>query len=127
MAIKSFKQGEDVIVSLQILDKTGVAINLSSVPTIKALVKVNDQVQSKRYSLIPATGLGKLEVDNSITNQINVFLERAETASFPEGPVKLVTLISFTDSEFDDGDRTEEFSGIVGKCLLGEGKNEPLP
>lgn len=121
------KQGEDSVVSLQIFDRSGVAINLSAMPGIKAFIKVNDIEQPKRYSLTPATGEGELDVNGTVTNQVDIILERTETAAYPIGIMKAVVLVSKTDSTFSDGNKVSEYSGKIGAVQLGEGKSEVLP
>jgi len=121
------KQGEDSVASIQILDKSGVAVDLTAVPNIKAFIKVNGVEQSKRYALNPSTGVGTLTVNGTIDNQIDIVLEREETASYPEGIMRAIVLVSETDGTFGDGDKVTEYSANIGKVLIGEGKSEPLP
>lgn len=125
MADFSFKQGEDKKVSIGIV-KNGVAVNLTTAINIKAILKVNSAEQ-KKYALTAETGFGTLEVDGTITNQVNIFVQREETKGFPVGNITVILLISFVDTDFTDGERVEELKFNVGRVSLGEGIDETMP
>ena len=125
MADFSFKQGEDKKVSIGIV-KNGVAVDLTTAINIKAILKVNSAEQ-KKYALTAETGFGTLEVDGTITNQVNIFVQREETKGFPVGNITVILLISFVDTDFTDGERVEELKFNVGRVSLGEGIDETMP
>jgi len=124
MASIDFKQGEDKLVSVQVIKSP--AVDLTTAINIKAVLK-NGTTVLKSYSLLPESGYGTLEVDGLLTNQVNIAVERADSQNFPVGPLKVVLLVEYIDVLFPDGGRTEEYTYIVGNIRTGEAKNEPMP
>ena len=125
MADYSFKQGEDKKISVSIV-KNGSSVALNDCTNIKAILKVNN-VEQKKYSVTHESGYGTLKVDTTNTNQLHIFVEREDSKTFPVGVVTLIVLPAFTDTEFDDGLRVEEFKFNVGRIMPGEGITEILP
>jgi hypothetical protein len=118
----TFKQGEDKKLSVQVIEG-GVATDLTVCTNIKALLHVNNVIQSK-YSLIPETDHGLLSVDALITNQANVFVERDDSKNYPVGAVTICLLCSFPNVEFSDGIEVREFKFQIGRVAAGCGIDE---
>jgi len=81
-------------------------------------------VLQKRYAQIPETDHGNCEVDGSITNQVNTYVERDDSKNFPVGAVSICLLCSFPNVEFGDGIEVREFSFQVGRCSTGCGLDQ---
>lgn len=120
----TFKQGEDIIIPVSVI-KGGVALNLTSCPNIKAILKVNN-VEQKKYALVPEVGFGKLEVDGVETNKVKITVERDDSKSFPVGNISIILLTSFTDANYADSKRVEEYKFQPGRVLQGEGTSETI-
>ena len=118
----TFKQGEDKKLSVLVIEG-GVATDLSVCTNIKALLHVNNLVQSK-YALIPETDHGMLAVDGVNINQVNIFVERDDSRNYPVGAVSICLLCSFPNVEFSDGIEVREFTFQVGRVAPGCGLNE---
>ena len=118
----TFKQGEDKKLSVQVIEG-GVATDLTVCTNIKALLHVNNVIQSK-YALIPETDHGLLAVDALINNQANVFVERDDSKNYPVGAVTICLLCSFPNVEFSDGIEVREFKFQIGRVAAGCGIDE---
>jgi len=125
MAIFILKQGEDKLASVFIKDSNGNAVDVSVCGEIRAILLV-DGVEQKRYSLTEQTDYGKLEVDEDISNKLNIFLEREDTKDFAEGIVSIAVLFSFPDALFVDETREEEYMFTIGRIVKGFTKTETL-
>lgn len=120
-----FQQGESVKISVNVVD-AGVAKDLTNCVSIKAILNVNN-IQQKRYSLVPETDHGTLEVDADIENQVNIYVQRGESRMFPVGAITIILLCAFPDPNFEDGIEVQEYKFNVGRVSLGEGINEIIP
>lgn len=125
MSIVTFKQGEDKIITAQVI-KAGLPESLTLCPNIKAILKIGD-LEIKKYSLIPEVGFGTLTVGITNTNEVSLVVERDHSKLFPVGRVDLVLLCSFSDSSFGDSIRVEEYKFAVAQIIKGEGTNEIIP
>ena len=119
MADFSIRQGEDMKVLLPVVSN-GTNVNISACPKIMAALLIGDQVV-KNYSLTPEADYGTLEVDGTNNWQVNLFILRAESKSFPIGVMSVVLLCEFTDETFPSGTRTEQFFYRIGRCLESKG------
>lgn len=121
----TLKQGEAKIISLRVI-KEGVAVDLSSCPNIKAIFSI-DGVISNKYALVDETDYGKLTVNTTTTNQVDIVVERSQSANFPPGLLKVVLLIAYPDAAFADGERPEEEVFLnVARIQLGISKEEEI-
>lgn len=125
MASVAFKQGEDKIISVQVV-KAGLPVALNACPNIKAILKIGDS-ELKKYALISEVNYGTLNVSVTPTNEANIIVEREHSKLFPIGQLSLVLLCSFNDPAFDDGIRVEEYKFNVGQVLKGEATQEIIP
>ncbi|HNQ21085.1 MAG TPA: hypothetical protein PKI46_08500, partial [Bacteroidales bacterium] len=119
MADFTFKQGEDKKISVSVI-KNGAPVDLTTCPNIKAILKVNNTEQ-KKYSVVGETGYGDLQVDSVNPNQVNIMVERDDSKNFPVGAISIILLPAFTDSDFADGIRVEEYKFNIGRVIPGEG------
>jgi len=124
MAAVTFQQGEDQKISVQVIE-AGAAVDISACTNIKAILKVNN-IEQKKYAMIPETDHGTLLVDGAITNQANIFVERDESKNFPVGAITLILLCAFPDADFSDGVKVQEYKFSVGRVTIGEGLNEVI-
>lgn len=124
MAATTFQQGEDQKISVQVIE-AGAAVDISVCTNIKAILKVNN-IEQKKYALVPETDHGTLVVDGNNNNQVNVFVERDESKNFPVGAITVILLCAFPDPEFSDGVRVQEYKFSVGRVTIGEGLNEMI-
>lgn len=124
MAAVSFKQGEDQKIELMVIEG-GAAVDISTCTNIKAIVKLNN-IEQKRYALISETDHGTLEVDATVTNQANIYVERDESKNFPVGAITVILLCAFTDVDFSDGIRVREYKFSIGRVSQGEGIDEVI-
>ncbi len=119
MADNSIKQGEDKKIPL-VIKKAGVNVDISDAVDIKAKLLIGGKFV-KNYSLTPETDHGTLELDGVNNYQVNLFLERADTISFPLGKMTLALVIAFEDTDFPNGERNEEFPFNLGIVRVGNG------
>jgi hypothetical protein len=124
MAATTFQQGEDQKLSVQVIE-AGAAVDISVCTNIKAILKVNN-IEQKKYALVPETDHGTLIPDVTNTNQANIMVEREESKNFPVGAVTVILLCAFPDPEFSDGVRVQEYKFSVGRVAQGEGLNEMI-
>lgn len=124
MSKEIIKQGEDKKFSVHVI-KNGLPISLSNCVNIKAIFKVNNVIQ-KKFSLVSETDYNQLVVDSNITNKVDFSIEREDSKNFPEGSISLILLPAFTDADFVDNVRVEEYKFILGKVIKGEGIEEIL-
>jgi hypothetical protein len=117
----TFKQGEDKKISVQVIEN-GLPTNLSPCTNIKVQLHVNNILQAK-YSLIPETDHGLLEVDTLNNNQVNIYVERNESKNFPVGACTVCMLCAFPNPSFSDGIEVREFTFQVGRVAPGCGVN----
>lgn len=123
-AAVTFKQGEDKKISVNVIE-LGVPMDVSGCTNIKAILKVNN-VEQKKYALVPETDHGTLLVPTLPTNQIDIYVERDESRNFPVGAVTIIVLAAFPDVAFTSGERVEEYKFAVGRVAPGEGVNEVI-
>ena len=114
----TFKQGEDKKISVAVIEG-GTAIDLTTCTNIKAVVKVSN-TEMKKYSLQEETDNGKLDVDQTETNKVNIFIEREESKNFPTGNITIILLCAFPNTDFVDGIEVREFKFSIGRVVLGE-------
>lgn len=115
----SFKQGEDKKISLEVLNTAGAQVDMSVALKIKANFRVGGTVQ-KIFSITPASNEGTMEVDGVNNYQLNLFVERIDSINFPTGVITIDVIATFTDAEFPDNDRAEEFNFSVGSVKEGK-------
>lgn len=120
----TFKQGEDKKISVNVI-KEGVPVDVSVCTNIKAILKINN-VEQKKYALVPETDHGSLEVPVTPTNQIDISVERDESKNFPVGAITIIVLAAFPDVTFTSGERVEEYKFAVGRVSIGEGVDENI-
>lgn len=122
--IVNFKQGEDVKITVSVTETP--AINFSLATSIKAILKVNN-IEQKRYSLNTITNYGDLAVNPTNNNEIDIFVERAESQNFPTGSVTIDLVAALPNITFPDGNQIREWNFNVGRCTVGAAKDETMP
>lgn len=136
MANINFKQGEDAIISIDVI-KDAVTVDISGVTSLKAILKVNG-IDQRVYSLNAgndSNGIpyGKLLLDGGLNppgtsdSTFHLIVDREDSITFPVGVITVIALVGFTDDNFNDGERTEEFKFSVGRVQAGEGTNISMP
>jgi SH3-like domain-containing protein len=125
MAVVLFKQGEDVVITVAVI-KEGEPVDLSQCDNVKAILKINGTEQHK-YSTVEESNYGVIVIDEHDTNQAHINVQRAESKDFLIGAVNIILLVAFVDVTFESGFRVEEYKFNVGRCVLGEGKDELIP
>ena len=129
--ITTFKQGEDTVLTVSVI-KSGSPVDLSSCPNVKAILKVQG-TECKKYAIIPETDFGDLKIGSFGTygwlsnNQASLIIERDHSINFPVGAVSVILLASFTDPNFADNIRVEEYKFNIGRVITGEGTAEIIP
>lgn len=124
MAIVNFKQGEDKVISVEVI-KNNVAVDITTCVNIKAILK-NGSTELSKYALVAETGYGTLEVPGTPNNQVDVIVEREQSKNFPTGKLTMILLCAFNDNTFEDNERVEEYKFTVGSILPGEGAQEQI-
>lgn len=121
-----FKQGEDKKVSVIVTDTPTVDFT-TAIKIVAAIIDSNGN-ELKRYDNLGTTGYGVLEVDGTDTNQINIFVERADSVDFPVGVSKVYLSAELPDVAFPDEGATKswEFKNAV-RVTKGEILDEPIP
>lgn len=125
MADYIFKQGEDIVIPVSVI-KSGSPVDLSACANVKAILKVNN-IEQKKYALVPETNYGTLTIDAVDTNKAKLVIERSESKDFPVGVISIILLAAFTDATFADSLRVEEYKFNVGRVLAGEAASEIIP
>lgn len=125
MADYIFKQGEDIVIPVSVI-KSGSPVDLSACANVKAILKVNN-IEQKKYALVPETNYGTLTIDSVDTNKAKLVIERSESKDFPVGVISIILLAAFTDATFADSLRVEEYKFNVGRVLAGEAASEIIP
>lgn len=122
MAETIIRQGEDVLLKVDIMDgTTPVALVPSAISNIVAVLYVGN-TESAKYSLNSMPGHGELDYHPTQNNSINIVVEREQSKNFNIGVLKVVVLIQFIDSNFPDG-KHREFSVSIGRVIKGESKD----
>ena len=118
MAIYIFKQGDTQKVEKQVIEVP--ALDFSDATDIFCILSIGSTIQ-KRYSLNTRDNYGKLEVDNLINDQVNIFIDRNESINFGIGTLKGYLIVEWADAEFPSGKKTRSFDFTIGKVIVGEG------
>ncbi|MCS7029482.1 MAG: hypothetical protein NZ519_12025 [Bacteroidia bacterium] len=122
MAETIIRQGEDVLLKVDIMDgTTPVVLNPTNINNIVAVLYVANTEVAK-YSLNSMPGHGTLDYHPTQNNSINIVVEREQSKNFNIGVLKVVVLIQFIDPEFPDG-KHREFVVSIGRVIKGESKD----
>lgn len=122
MAETIIRQGEDVLLKIDIMDgTTPVTLVPSNITNIVAVLYVGN-VEMAKYSLNSMPGHGELDYHPTQNNSINIIVEREQSKNFVVGVLKVVVLIQFIDASFPDG-KHREFTVSIGRVIKGEAKD----
>lgn len=122
MADQVIKQGEDAVITLQVLDDNGQAIDLSGAYEVYAQLQVNNAPQQKFTT--DTTGkpdYGEITID---TTNMKILVKREKSRNYTKGILKAVVVVSMSD--VDLGVKHIEAEYVVGSVTDGYGKDETL-
>lgn len=121
------KQGEDLIAEIIVIDEDNKKVNLTNATKMRIGLYVRGTNVFKyvdEVNELPIIGYGHCEI-NSINNyQIDVFITREQSASFPIGDVIATVLLEFPDIQLTD--KRLEYSYSIGSIEKGLMKLEVL-
>ena len=123
MAIKVFRQGDDVKIPVKIASTP--AVDFSGALVILVALYVGGKLQY-RYKSVEESGFGKCEVDPVADDTINVFVERIQSVSFSVGSVVAYVIASYTDTDFPDGERSDSYEATVARVNEGKALEESI-
>ena len=123
MASYILKQGDSLKVEQAILETP--AIDFTTATSLVCILFVGETEQ-KRYSLATKTNYGVLEVDNISTNQINLFIEREESALFTVGVLSGYLIAEFPNLDFPSSVENKSYTFNIGRVMAGKGLDEIL-
>jgi len=125
------KQGEDYIAEIIVIDEDNKKVDLLPATNLAVGLFIRNQhIKSYIDETVntPVSGYGHCEIYSGSfsgsASQINLFLERDDTALFPVGDVYANVLIEFDDSEL--AKKRYEYSYVIGTIEKGYMKSEPL-
>lgn len=122
-----FKQGEDLVVSIPVIDNNNIKIDLTPATKIRVALVIKGLVVKKylNSTLEPTiAGYGDLSINGVNNYQIDLLIVRDDSASFPLGEIKAEILVEFPDATLTN--KRAEYSYTIGEVLKGELKDEPL-
>jgi len=125
MPVYTLQQGESRKVELVVLsDDNQSPVDLTLATKVHVLLYVGVE-KVAQYSDLGESGYGICEKDATVTNKVNVFLERSQTQLYPVGPLSAIVLVEFDDPDFIEG-KTDEYKVIVGTVRIGVGKDDVI-
>lgn len=123
-------QGEDVLISIPIIDNNNNPIDLSGALKVRVALIVKNLIVYRYMDKIleaPIAGYGTLTILNTtgeINNVILLSLLRNESSTFPIGDMTASILIEFPDADLLV--KRVEYSYSIGTILKGQLKDENL-
>lgn len=112
------KQGDDSKIQVDIVDN-GSPVDLTSITKIKGVIKIG--TFEEKYSLVSESGFGKISKESSPNNRVNVFVERDQSKNFPIGAMSLTLIVTTTDADFPEGERSKQYDFNIGRTTSGNG------
>jgi len=122
------KQGEDQVVDLPIY-KNNQPLNLTSAVEIRVKIKITKNGTStypQKYSKSVQTGYGVCKVKTGTGNEniVQVVIEREHSKNFVDGIISFYVVVQFSDVNFENDVRTEQYeilnAGTVSLSVFNE-------
>lgn len=123
----TFRQGEDLILEIIVLDNNNAKVDLAESDKIRVGLIIKNQIVQKYLdsSLEPAiSGYGDVTVDGVDSSKLNVSVTREQSKLFPIGELSANVLIEIPDTALDG--IAFEFTFLIGSVLKGYLKDEDL-
>lgn len=129
----NFKQGEDLIVEIAILDDSNVNVDLTTKSFIRAILyttKGNVRSVQREYNSIVKQGFGVCRVKAGTGNEhiLQILIRREDSSKFQDGTLSFVVLTTDEPTtDFPSGITKEFFFDSYGTVSVGIGKDEIVP
>jgi len=124
----NFKQGEDLIIEIPVLDNQNNKVSLTTATKIRVGFFINNR-EAKKYldvSLEPIiSGYGEVTINTVNDYVLDVEVLRADSSQFSIGDLNATILVSFPDAVLTDG-IVNEYTYDIGSVTKGYLKTEDL-
>lgn len=122
-----FKQGEDLILEIQVLDCNNQKVDLSGASKIRVGLFVKNRIVNKYLDSTlesPISGYGEVLVNTTDNTKLDVYITREQSAAFPLGDMTATVLIETPDVDLDN--IAVEYTYPVASVSKGYLKDEDL-
>ena len=126
MAI-NFKQGEDLILQIPVIDNQNDKIVLVGLNKIRVAFLIKQQTVQKYLDAnleTALTGYGDVSVNITDNTVLDVYITREQSKDFPIGELSASVLIEYPDTSLTG--IAEEYIYVIGNVLKGYLKDEDL-
>jgi len=123
----NFRQGEDLILEITVLDNNNEKVSLTFAGAIRVGFNIKNQIVQKYMDISlesPISGYGSVSVDFSDDSKLNVLVTREQSKDFPIGELTATVLIEFADTALEG--IVNEYTYTIGNVLKGYLKDEDL-
>lgn len=123
----NFRQGEDLILEIQVLNNENVKVDLSLASKIRVGFNIKNLVVQKYLDPLLENQLpdyGDVFINATDSTKLDVYVTREQSRDFPIGQLSATVLIEIFDTSLEG--IVDEYTYIIGNVLKGYLKDEQL-